>query len=274
MIMIQTGITLHKRDILHRKVCRDEGCRASNFRGKRVYTVPVCSEESFATSPSRRTFLQLFGGLIGQLGGYIPAYGSPALAESSELGVEVYHDELDGFSIHVPRGWIMGNGSLGEKRTDRFSNAAGMQRVLGWVPVSDGIPSESAATSIAVTIKTPGADYTGLGSFGTPQDFGEKLVASIDRSYMARGLGRRDGDPVITAKLFSAKESRGRYVIEYETGKTGEPTRHVWTLVCFGENQKGLRKFYTVTASCTNEHVTEFQEILSNALDSFEPFPM
>lgn len=227
---------------------------------------PVQNEEIHSEGVSRREYLTVFWGVAGQCAAYLLASGMPALAQDSQISTMVYNDELDGFSISVPQGWTMGTGNLGDKKSDRFSNAAGMQRVLGWAPAD-----ANSATSIAVTIKTPGADYTGLGSFGTAQDFGEKLVVSIDRSYMARGWGRRPDDPVVTAKLLSAKETNGRYLIEYETGKTDEPTRHVWTLVCFGENKKGLRRFYTVTASCTNENLEPLKNDLLGALESFEP---
>jgi hypothetical protein len=235
----------------------------------RVRSMPVLRKEIHPSDASRRDILTVFLRVTQQCGVYFLASQMPALAEDIQVTTRVYHDELDGFSISVPQGWTMGTGNLGNKKPDRFSNAAGMQRVLGWAPTNGN--SDTSATSIAVTIKTPGADYTGLGSFGTAQDFGEKLVVSIDRSYMTRGWGRKLDEPIITAKLLSAKETRGRYLIEYETGKTGEPTRHVWTLVCFGENTKGLRKFYTVTASCTKEDLGQLKNDLSNALESFEP---
>lgn len=234
----------------------------------RVRSMPVLREEIRANEVSRRDILTLVLRATQQCGVYLLASQMPALAEDQQVPTIVYHDEMDGFSITVPQGWTMGTGSLGDKKADRFSNAAGMQRVLGWAPTSGN--SDTSATSIAVTIKTPGADYTGLGSFGTAQDFGEKLVVAIDRSYMAKGFGRKMDQPIITAKLLSAKETRGRYLIEYETGKTGEPSRHVWTLVCFGENNKGLRRFYTVTASCTEEDLEQLKDDLSNALESFE----
>ena len=231
----------------------------------RIHSTPVHDEEVSMNSMPRRDYLKAICGV-----GCMLACGMPAYASGDSTMTTVYTDELDGFSIRVPQGWTMGTGSLGDQKMDRFSNAAGMQRVLGWAP-NNGDSNISATCSIAVTIKTPGADYTGLGSFGTAQDFGEKLVVSIDRSYMSRAWGRKQDEPIITAKLLSAKETQGRYLIEYETGKTGEPTRHVWTLVCFGENKKGLRRFYTVTASCTDEHLAEWEKDLSSALDSFVP---
>eukprot|EP00889_Picochlorum_renovo_P004975 jgi/Picre1/32005/NNA_007353.t1 len=145
--------------------------------------------------------------------------------------------------------------SWAEEDDDRFSNAAGMQRVVGFYPALN--PDRA---SIAITVKTPGADYTGLGSFGSAIDFGEKLVVSMDRSYMTKGDPNM---PVVTAKLISAKESSGKYVIEYETAKPGDATRRVWTSVCFGENPKGLRRFYTVTGRALLNRQTSWVQLCS-----------
>ena len=39
---------------------------------------------------------------------------------------------------------------------------------------------------MTVTITGVGPDYTSLGSFGTAEQFGDNLVASMDRSYQLR----------------------------------------------------------------------------------------
>ena len=141
--------------------------------------------------------------------------------------------------------------------------------MVGWVS------STTPTTSLAVTVKTPGADYTGLGSFGKVDDWAENLIASIDRSFMARAtFGRgKNADNVVTAKLVSAKEVGSgdgkKYVVEYTTGKTGEPTRRVFTAVSFGERGM-LRRFYTVTASCVEEDVGRDAEALRGMVGSFQ----
>ena len=227
---------------------------------------PRQGEDAF-TSLSRRGAMLMIGSSIAGLG-LTPRH--LAWAELPETAV--YKDEVDGFSITIPQGWNIGTGELGASQSNRFSNASGLQRVVGWTPAGQpGGSSDMSNTSIAITVKTPGADYTGLGSFGTAQDFGEKLVASIDRSFMARAWGRKANEPVITASLVSAKEQGGKYLIEYITGKSGEATRHVWTVVCFGENGKGLRRFYTVTGSCTDSAAPELGELLESTVSSFKP---
>ena len=73
-------------------------------------------------------------------------------------------------SITVPAGWEQGAGAIGEAGTltsqqARFSNAAGLRRVVAFVPA--GKPQ----VSVAVTVQFIGPDYTKLGSFGTATDF-------------------------------------------------------------------------------------------------------
>ena len=52
---------------------------------------------------------------------------SPAAAASREA----YVDAQDKFSIVVPSGWEQGSGDMSGPQ-DRFSNAAGMRRVVAW----------------------------------------------------------------------------------------------------------------------------------------------
>jgi hypothetical protein len=196
---------------------------------------------------------------------------SPAFAEDIQLST--YIDPIDGFTVDVPASWTLGEGSLGEKKQDRFSNAAGMQRVIGWVsPTTNN-------TSLAITVKTPGADYTGLGSFGKAEDFGENLVASIDRSFTSRSMFGSNKQPIVTANLISAKEVGGtdgnsqKYIIEYVTSKTDQPTRHVWTAVTFGESNNStgyaIRRFYTITGSCRESDTDRVGPDLLKCIQSF-----
>jgi len=119
------------------------------------------------------TGLSLLSGLFGTV-----ASPRPSFADGAESQITLYTDAVDGWRIEVPANWTQGEGSLGNKKQDRFSNAAGMQRVVGWVSPT------SQTTSLAVTAKTPGADYTGLGSFGKVDDWAENLIATIDLSLI------------------------------------------------------------------------------------------
>ena len=66
------------------------------------------------------------GVLVGLLACTVtPAAAAAADAPSSALSVETYTDAIDGWRIDVPSAWTKGEGSLGDKKVDRFSNAAG-----------------------------------------------------------------------------------------------------------------------------------------------------
>ena len=108
-----------------------------------------------------------------------------AAAASDAPAPAVYADEKDGFTLAIPAGWSQGTGDLNRsgasEQKSRFSNAAGLQRVVAWVPPT------APDVSLAVTIRTPGADFTSLGSFGTAQDFGGNVVVAMDRSYLLKG---------------------------------------------------------------------------------------
>lgn len=196
-----------------------------------------------------------------------------------------YVDAEDGFTIRVPAGWIKGTGMLGDgdsssqsssNNRSRFSNASGLQRLVAWVPPD--ATNSNAAINLAVTVKTPAADYTSLGSFGSASDFGQNIVNMLDRSYLLKGPQwlRRQGDEenVTAAKLLSASESKGRYLFQYTVSKSGSPTRVVYSAVAMGTSPSGKRRFYTVNASCPEDNYEEFGAILQNAVQSFNPPPL
>ena len=248
------------------KTCHSGPLVALPRRGSRAVgcTYAIARPELVSRRTALGTGLSLLSGVVGTV-----ASPWPSFADGPESQIAQYMDAVDGWRIDVPANWTQGEGSLGNKKQDRFSNAAGMQRVVGWVSPT------SQTTSLAVTVKTPGADYTGLGSFGRVDDWAENLIATIDRSFMARAkFGGKDAAPIVTANLVGAKEIGSgdgkKYIVEYVTAKTGEPTRHVFTAVCFGESGK-LRKFYTVTASCVEEDYTSVGEGLRKSVSSFQP---
>ena len=47
-------------------------------------------------------------------------------------------------------------------------------------------PQASTDTNVTVIVTNVGADYTSLGSFGTPESFGANLVSQMDRSFLLR----------------------------------------------------------------------------------------
>lgn len=183
-------------------------------------------------------------------------------ASGSELLLEQYEDVGNGFAISFPSGWLIGKGDIGGSKT-RFSNGAGMQQVFAWYPPSQEMVSEK---SLAVTVKTAGADYTSLGSFGTAEQFAENLIAQMDQSYLRKKLG--NSGSITSARLIQCQEKNNKYLIEYEVSKTKEPTRRVWTSVSLGKSASGVSKFYTATGSCKEEDVEEVGPLLKASVES------
>lgn len=186
----------------------------------------------------------------------------------ANITLDIYQDPKDGFSISIPNGWIQGSGDLGgnPSQNSRYSNAAGLQRIIAWFP--PGNPN----ANLAITIKTSSADFTSLGSFGTAQDFGENIVSEMDRSYLFRGrFQQQSSPPVTTAKLIDARERDGCYIIQYSTSKQGEPTRMIVSAVALGNAPNGIRRFFTVNGSWTEEENERYGNVLKNVVESFKP---
>jgi hypothetical protein len=194
----------------------------------------------------------------------------PAHADSSTL----YVDPEDKFQLEVPSNWSTGSGDLfGEpsssSQTNRFSNGAGLKRVVAFYP------PDTPSVSISITASTVGPDYTSLGSFGSAIDWGEKLVSIMDRSYLLRApelirqRAAARGEFATTATLLGVKESRGMYIAEYVTGAEGQPTRKVTTAAAMGNNGR-LNKLYTINVSAPEgDEYGKYEEVLKRAVDSF-----
>ena len=106
----------------------------------------------------------------------------------------------------------------------------------------EGDPSLS--TNVTVTITGVGPDYTSLGSFGTAEQFGDNLVASMDRSYQLRApaFGARPAGSVqvcdwaVFAAFAQAKVALSMVYFE-ETDSPGNPNVLLWMYqdaVCSG----------------------------------------
>lgn len=52
------------------------------------------------------------------------------------------------------------------------------------------------STNVSIVVTNVGADFTKLGSFGTASAFGENLVASMDRRYLARAAWGANKDAI------------------------------------------------------------------------------
>ncbi|PSC73435.1 domain-containing 3 [Micractinium conductrix] len=186
---------------------------------------------------------------------------APAAAAPS-AGPTVYTDADDKFSIAVPAGWEQGVGAIGSEGTltsaqARFSNAAGMRRVVAFVP--EGKPD----VSVAVTIQFLAADFTKMGSLGSAYDFASGVVNRMDNSYILNlpEWRRANQPPVQIARLVDAKDAGNKYNFTYTVEKEGEPARTVWQSVAIGWTGR-YNRLFTVNATCTSPDAAKYGPVL------------
>ncbi|PRW58834.1 psbP domain-containing chloroplastic [Chlorella sorokiniana] len=238
-------------------------------------------QEGSTTQLARRQLLSL--ALLPPAAAALLSAAGPAAAEEGAAAVAApaaapssftFTDEEDKFSITVPAGWEQGIGAIGEAGTltsqqSRFSNAAGLRRVVAFVP--PGKPE----VSVAITIQYIAPDFTAMGSFGTATDFATGVVNKMDNSYILRlpeWRRAREG-PVQVAKLLDAREvQRGakQYVFSYSLAKEGEPARTVFQSVAIG-NTGRYNKLFTLNATCTAADLEQYGPVLKGIVDSFRP---
>jgi len=107
---------------------------------------------------------------------------------------------LSGFSVSVPSSWGRGEGAASGS-----TGAPGAERrVVSFLPY----PDSAGRASLSVTATNTAADFTGLGSFGTAESFGQTLVNGLDRSWQK-------------AAAFDGKSGRGGLTARDRAGAAG-----------------------------------------------------
>lgn len=234
--------------------CQDAG----SGRAGRVVTSEVQPHHA-----DRRLVLQMLG-LPALLAAAAPlsAVAAEGAAASSQLLVQ-YKDAPDEFELDVPAGWIAGEG---QAEGAKFGGASGVRRALAWYPES----ATGTSTNVSLIITSVGADYTKLGSFGTPLGFGENLVASMDRKFM-----KKAGTSVQEARLLSTAETKSNghqlYLVDYAVKKPGEDEeRLLISAVCLGFNGR-YNRLYTLTAQTLASDFKQNEKMLRSVIKSFKP---
>ncbi|CAL5221835.1 g4094 [Coccomyxa viridis] len=188
----------------------------------------------------------------------LAASAAPTHAES----LAPYEDAIDKFRLSIPEDWVSAQGSSGGNRA--FGGAPGTRRALAWYPQA------GTDTNVTVIITNVGADYTALGSFGDAQQFGENLVASLDRSFLLRS-GFNRPKSVQRARLLDAKTKSGMYMLEYTVQKPEEDEpRHFLSAVSLGNNGR-YNRLYTLTAQTKEADFVGTKGTLQEVLGSFRP---
>jgi len=174
--------------------------------------------------------------------------GLPAAQAGTDVdsgaAFKVYEDATEKFSLMVPQDWNKGEGK-----------ASGQRKVTAFFPPTDNF------TNVNVVITGLGADYTGLGSFGTADNFGENLVNSLDRSWQK--------PPGQKARLIDARSKAGKYYVEYTLQRIGEKQRHLVSVVGIGNNG-WINRLYTVTGQYYEDEADKYKSNVEKVISSFK----
>ncbi|KAK9803148.1 hypothetical protein WJX72_002303 [[Myrmecia] bisecta] len=192
------------------------------------------------------------------------ARGMPASADTPAL--VPYEDINDKFSIAVPEGWA--KGKVRQAGAQDYKGPTGVRRALVWYPDGPG----NLDTNVTVVVNNVAADYQSLGSFGTAEQFGMNLVASMDRSYLQRGPLGGSSNPVQLASLVGTKDLSGAYFVDYTVTKPGESKRHLLSVIAMGWNGR-YNRLFTVTAQCPDAELPQLEGIFRSVLMSFKAPP-
>lgn len=186
----------------------------------------------------------------------------PVLAD--EAAGSRYQDPVDSWSMAIPSDWELGFGEA--------EGSSATRRVVAFFPKSS---DEFKDINVTVVCTNIAADFTKMGSFGSPFEFGTRLVGTLDRSFVGKkpkilgGNGKGDGTGQI-ATLINTSSSNDMYNIEYNIEQPNEFNRRLYQVV--GLSYNGMyNRLYTVTAQVPVEKSSEdVKKVLTSMLGSFE----
>jgi len=155
----------------------------------------------------------------------------------------VFEDATDKFTLMVPQDWSKGEGVT-----------SGQRKVTAFYPPDGGL------TNVNVVITGLGADFTGLGSFGTADNFAENLVNSLDRSWQK--------PPGQKARLVTCRSKGDKYYVEYTLQRPGEKQRHLVSVVGISSNG-WVNRLYTVTGQYFEDDADKYKANVEKVISSF-----
>jgi len=183
----------------------------------------------------------------------VPLSLFPDAAVAGEGSTFDYTDDIDKYSITLPSDWETGLGGA--------QGAVGTRRVVAFYPTAN------PEVNVTVLVTNVSADFTKLGSFGSPYEFGTRLVGSLDRRYSGKVQKTTPGQ---ACTLVNTSETNGMYNVEYTLEKPGEFNRHLLQVVALG-NTGFYNRLYTVTAQAPEQDFASTKALLQEILSSFKP---
>eukprot|EP00850_Spirogloea_muscicola_P000616 SM000002S05696 [mRNA] locus=s2:1589921:1592301:- [translate_table: standard] len=231
--LLRAGCGAHSGNKGHRRVARGVVSRQI------VTAASSSSSESPTPAVARRAALA-FSAAVFALP-FVPAAVAENLSEPKGP-LALYENSSEGYSLLVPKEWEKGEGKTGTRTVTAF------------------FPHGDTETNVNIVVTFLGADYTNMGSFGSPFAFGESLVNSLDRSWK-RPPGQK-------ARLIDARLLNGHYYVEYTLETLEKSKQHLMAVV--GINSNGwVNRLLTVTGQYREEDAGKFSDLFEKISSSF-----
>eukprot|EP00850_Spirogloea_muscicola_P007243 SM000036S13287 [mRNA] locus=s36:427857:430358:+ [translate_table: standard] len=228
------------------------GCGAKGHRRvapgvvscQRVTAASSSSSEAATPAVARRAALAFSAAVLALP--TVPAAVAETLTEPKGP-LALYENSTEGYSLLVPKEWEKGEGKTGTRTVTAF------------------FPHGDTETNVNIVVTFLGADYTNMGSFGSPFAFGESLVNSLDRSWK-RPPGQKAR--LIDARLLNGTVERLTLFCRVYPGDPRKNKRHLLAVV--GMNSNGwVNRLLTVTGQYREEDAGKFSDLFEKISSSF-----
>jgi len=200
-----------------------------------------------------------------QLGGAALAISTQRVSKAEDVPpVKTYHDDDEQYDIKVPSDWAVGKTEL----TQGLGTSASYSRkVVGFVP-----PNAGAKTNVNVVVSAVAPDFKNMGSFGSPESFGIKLVNLVDRKF-----GKNAKKNVPTARLIDTYNVGDVFFAEYETfedysEELGDYATKLRFFVANAIRNPGrYNRMFSVTGVCDVKDIDKHYASITEVVKSFSP---
>jgi len=185
-------------------------------------------------------------------------------SRADDIPMKMYHDDDEQYDIKVPSNWAVGKTEL----TQGLGTSASYSRkVVGFVP-----PNAEAKTNVNVVVSPVAPDFKNMGSFGSPESFGIKLVNLVDRKF-----GKNAKKNVATARLIDTYNVGDVFFAEYETfedysEELGDYATKLRFFVANAIRNPGMyNRMFSVTGVCDMKDLDKYYSSMTEVVKSFAP---
>lgn len=171
--------------------------------------------------------------------------GQPAFADE----LQTYTDSRYGISFGVPSGW--------SEAAPQDRPPPGMQRLVVSTDPKD------ASNNIFVSFTALRPDVTGLGSFGSLDEFSRTIIPQCNGAPCSF----ENGDPV-DAKVVSSQIVKGSWAYDYTLEQKGAPKRHLRSLFQV-KQEAGSTILISLNAQALEDNYAALATTFGKVLESF-----